>query len=229
MARSALAALDADPDLKNLNLIVSVVDRVAVIGGPVPTPRHSRRAEEIVRSVEGIAEVRNNCFVALGPDPLLRAVAERMGSSLPPRPTMYQIPGVLTNYFTPDSADPRPTNPGNAVAAAAPRATVVVRKPAGEAGLLGAPVPPAGAGQVAAPVPHNSPAILTGNADRVLSAANELKKQEPRFSNLTVELRGSILVIGGTAPAASDAWDFAKLAQSIPGVSRIAVAAVAGK
>jgi hypothetical protein len=228
LARAALAALDAEPELKSVNLIVSVVDRVAVIGGPVESPRVSQRAEEIVRGVSGITEVRNSFFVALGPDPLLRTVAGNLGSSLPPRPTMYHLPGVLTNHITPSTpaADAADEQPGMAVAVANVRDTVVVRKPAGEPGILGAPVPSLGAtGGSSAPVtPHGSTGVLTGNASRVLLAANDLKKSDPRFANLTLQLRDGTLVIGGNAPRTSDAWDFAEKARSISGVSRIAVA-----
>ncbi len=84
LARAALAALDAEAELKGVNLVVSVVDGVAVIGGPVPSTAVSRRAERIVRGVEGMKEVRNTCFVSTGPDPLLKAVAVKAGSSLPP-------------------------------------------------------------------------------------------------------------------------------------------------
>src|SRR5262245_38434261 len=57
-ARAALAAIDADPELKGVNLVVSVVDRVAVIGGPVNSAAQSRRAEQVVRAVPGITDVR---------------------------------------------------------------------------------------------------------------------------------------------------------------------------
>jgi hypothetical protein len=238
LARSALVALDADADLKGINLVVSVVDRSAVIGGPVANARQSRRAEEVVRAVPGIADVRNNCFVALGPDPLLRALADRMGSTLPPRPTMYDLPGVLTNHLTPAAPLPEsaPVNPAT-FASADPPGTVVVRKPPGEPGLLGAPVGPAVPGSVPTPsLPPTTPVVLTGtvppvpgNANAVLVAAHEVRKADARFARLTVELREGTLVVGGSAPLAADAWDFAQKLRSVPGVTRIAVGAVAGK
>ena len=39
-------------------------------------------------------DVRNTCFVSTGPDPLLKAVAVKAGSELPPRPVMGELPGV---------------------------------------------------------------------------------------------------------------------------------------
>jgi hypothetical protein len=235
LARSALAALDADADLKGVHLVVSVVDRGAVIGGPVSNARQSRRAEEVVRAVPGIADVRNNCFVALGPDPLLRSLADRMGSTLPPRPTLYTLPGVLTNHLTPAAPLPEsaPVDPAT-FAAADPPVPVVVRKPAGEPGVLGAPVGPAASGS-AIPTPALLPAVpgvLTGapgNASAVLAAVHEVRKTEARFARLTVEVRDGTLVVGGAAPLAADAWDFAQKLRSVRGVSRVAVGAVAGK
>src|SRR5207247_2404782 len=78
LAPAALATLDAAPRLRDVAVLVSVIDRVAVIGGPVPTADHSRLAEQLVRQVNGIADVRNRCFVAARPDPLIRAVAGRL-------------------------------------------------------------------------------------------------------------------------------------------------------
>jgi hypothetical protein len=141
---------------------------------------------------------------------------------------MYELPGVLTNHLTPPTQpEPATPNPGSAVAMADPP-PIVARKPATEPGVLGAPVGPAGSGIVspAPAVPHTTPAVLTGNASGVLQAANELKKAEPRFARLTLELRDSTLVVGGSAPLASDAWDLAKKLQTVPGVKQIAVAAV---
>ena len=50
-----------------------------------------------------------------------------------------------------------------------------------------------------------------------------------RFAKLTVEVRQDVLVIGGSAPKVSDAWDFAEKLGKIPGVPRVAVGPVAGK
>jgi hypothetical protein len=92
LARAALAALDADAQLRDVNLVVSVVDRVAVIGGPVPTADAGKRAAWVVQRVPGIAEVKNRCFVQTGSDPLIRAVAERMGTT---RPLFPELPPIL--------------------------------------------------------------------------------------------------------------------------------------
>ena len=76
LSRAVLAALDADPTLKDVNLIVSVVDRGAVIGGPVATEEIRKHAEKVVRGVAGVESVKNVCFVTAAPEPLLRAAVE---------------------------------------------------------------------------------------------------------------------------------------------------------
>jgi hypothetical protein len=242
LAQAALAAIDGDADLKGVNVLVSVVDRMAVIGGPVASNRQSQRVEQLVRAVPGIVDVRNTCFVALGPDPLLRSVAEKLGSSLPPRPTFVELPGVLTPELTlslPNSI-PVPATPDPNTVAAVPTTTVIARKPTAESAVLGAPVRPgeAGTGSMSAfsPVTSTAPGVLTGTAPpnpakpaNVLTAANEMKKTDPRFARLTVELRDGTLVVGGSAPLASDGWDFAQKLRLLPGVSRVAVGAVSGR
>lgn len=236
-ARSVLTAIDADPELRGVNLVVSVVDGVAVIGGPVPSAAVAKHAEEVVRKIPEIKDVRNGCYVAVGPDPLLKAVADRLGSSPLPRPSTTELPGVLTGPQQPAWGPPPSAgfqNP-NLVASAQPANTVVARKPDG-LGVLGAPVKPAGPGSVAGAggrdsftVPSIAPGMLTGmpsqnSVNDILTSASNVKKVEARFAKLTVEMRDGTLVIGGSAPRASDAWDLGEKLRQIPGVSRVVIA-----
>ncbi len=55
VSRNVLLAIDADPDLR-VNIFVSVVDGVAVIGGPVSSAAVAKRVEEVVRKVPGIKD-----------------------------------------------------------------------------------------------------------------------------------------------------------------------------
>jgi hypothetical protein len=221
LARAALAALDADPDTAGVTVVVSVVDRVAVVGGPVPTARQAKRVEEVVRAVPGVAGVRSTCFVAAGPDPLTRAAAGRTASILPPRPALFDLPGPLTGAVP--APVPLP------VAAAAPKdKETTAFKPAGEpAGMLGAPVGPAGAARAGDPAV--APGVLTGAGDAVAAAVDRVRRAEQRFARLTAEVRGGTVAVGGSAPLASDAWDFAAKLRTIPGVTRVAVGPVDGK
>src|SRR5262249_29532384 len=116
--------------------------------------------------------------------------------------------------------------PAASVAEAKPSgATVVALRPTQTTNnansVLGRPV-----GPVAPPTP---PAVVPAKGNDLLSAIGEVQKTEKRFSQLTVDLKNGVVAIGGSAPQASDAWDFARKVQSVPGVTRIAVGAVAVK
>jgi hypothetical protein len=63
----------------------------------------------------------------------------------------------------------------------------------------------------------------------ILTSASNAKKVEARFDNLTVEIRDGVIVIGGTSPRASDAWDLAEKIRQIPGVTRVVIGIVPGK
>lgn len=226
LARAALAALDSEPELRGLNVIVSVVDGVAVLGGAVSHPRQAQRLEEVVRSVPGIIEVRNGCFVCPGPDPLLRAVAERTGTARSQQPVVPRLPGILTN-------DPQPAPPwaGFPVAAEPPAGrrnpeTVVARRPAGGTDhFLGAPVR---VEPVAGHLPHGPAAgCLTSQHTTPLPAAiRAILLAEPRFNGLTVRFADGVVWIGSPPSRAADAWALADRLRHVPDVVRVVVGEV---
>lgn len=222
LARAALAALDADPALKDFNLVVSVVDRVAVVGGPVGTTAQKDRAAELVRGVPGVRDVRNGCFVQAGSEPLLRSNL----SASRPLPVLPPVVIPLRPSATTDAAPPA----GDLVAGppAEPltgERSVVTRRPAnpGE-NILQPPV----ASQPALPaaVSPYPPGVLT-NQPGFANAVENARRSDARFANLRAEFRdGGTVVITGTARQPSDAWDFAELVRGVPGVARVAVGPV---
>ena len=141
------SALDNDAALKRhkLTVLVNVVDRLAVIGGPVPDAAVAARLEAVAKVVPGIAGVKVSVWVpaSLVPDdPLSKKVAELMTPeparavpaphpapllSLPPVVVLQPVPAPPT-----PAADPRP------------RGTVTSNK--GPDGLLLDPVAPTGTG-----------------------------------------------------------------------------------
>ena len=219
LARSALSALDADPVLRDANLLVSIVDRVAVVGGPVRSPDHGKRAEAIVRRVPGVVDVKNRCFVQDVPDALLQAISANKPATKP-----ANLPGVVASprtgqveEFTPPLAEPvvakvepagkpvvalRPMNPGDGV-------------------LL----PPVEA--VPKPTANPAPAVLTsGRTAEALTTAEDLRKADARYAGLSVAFSNGTFVISGKAARAADAWDLAQEVRRIPGVPRVAVGSV---
>jgi osmotically-inducible protein OsmY len=249
MERNILAALDADPELRRVNLVVTVVDGVAVIGGPVASTAIAKRAEAIVRKQPDIKDVKNGCAVTSGPDPLLIALAEKMKSTFPTRPTMTELPSIVTGPLPQGLTAPIPPSlPSSSLIAAAPGSNTVVAQrpplPVGNGvGALGAPVSPIGTsapptsegGRDSVTAPGTVQGKLTAGSPNhaamndILTSAGNVKKLEARFSNLTIELNNGILWISGTSPKASDAWDLAEKLRQIPGVTRVVVGAMPGK
>ena len=233
LARSALAALDADQVLRDVNLLVSVVDRVAVVGGPVAAADHGKRAESIVRRVPGIVDVKNRCFVQESTDPLLRAMSVRDPATS--RVQAADLPGVVASPKTGVVEEFTPTLGENNLAVVEPaEKSVVARRPMnpGDSVLLppvglrptptpGGTVLPAG---VASPAP--APAVLTAASSNALAAAETARKADRRFAGLSVSFTNGTVVIAGTAARVSDAWDLAQELRRIPGVPRVALGAV---
>jgi BON domain len=231
IARAVLAAIDADPVLKDVNLIVSVVDHGAVIGGPVNSDEVKTRAEVVVRGVAGIESVKNVCFVQPDPDPLLRAIAERMKPGAKSTGSAA-LPGIALAPTAPEGFLPplSPQPPSDLVVSANDPNRVVVQRPtipAGPAvGILGAPVSPNAS--TAKQPPANTPGALTGTTTAkpadIQAIAATLRKNDVRFARLVVEVKpdGGLFVTGRGAKAA-DAWDFARELGRIPGVTRVAV------
>ena len=215
LARAVLAATDADPQLRTL--LVSVKDGVAVLGGPVPSAAVARRAEEVVRAVPGVGEVRNRCYVQAAPDPLLRPVQD-WPRALPPRRLLAELPGVA-----PSAPEPPP-----AVAAAPIERSRSLKPSAPAENVL---LPPVGASGGPAPPTSrpSAPAVLTGHPAGPLDVAEAARRADPRFAGLTLTARDGGLVIGGAAGRAADAWDLAQNLRGIPGVGWVAVGPVAVK
>jgi len=225
LARSALTALDQVQDLRGINLVVSVVDGIAVIGGPVPSSAHAQRAEQAVRSVPGIRDVRNTCFVSQGPDPLLRAVTDKNWTEQPPHPR--EVPGIWRQQ---PPVSPFPLhNHQNMAHRLDANTTVIVRRPAealpGGREVLGPPVlPPASTTLPTRDVPLVAPGALTAT-ERYdpLKAAWQLQRSDPRYARLHLEYRDQTLWITGSVRQADDAWELATRLRQIPGIQRVVV------
>jgi hypothetical protein len=244
LARSVLAALDADPVLKDVNLIVSVVDRGAVVGGPVTSEDIKKRVEVVIRGVPGVESVKNVCFVQADPEPLMRAMAERLKPGTRPSPPPA-LPGVALAPAAPDGFLPAvpPEPPATLLASEAPN-TVAARPALPPVSVLGAPVAPAGPGTVAkvsplpplAPVAPQAPALptapgaLTGatvtpaKAVDLQSAARAVARSDPRFARLTAELKpDGALFVSGWAVGVDTVRDFVTELRKLPGAGRVVV------
>lgn len=223
LARSALAALDADPQLGNNHLLVSVVDRIAVVGGPVASNEQVRRVESIVKGVPGIIEVRNRCFVQDGSEPLLQSMA----AHLPPRRFLAsELPGMVASPKTGLVDEYRPVLSDRRMAGETRPKSVVALRPMNPADSILMPPeslanPPR---RIASLMP--APAVLTSRPADVLAACEAIRRADPRFAGLTITLTGNAVVIAGTAVRAADAWDLAQKVRVAPGVPRVVLGTI---
>jgi osmotically-inducible protein OsmY len=225
LARTALTALDADRLLREVNLLVSVVDRVAVIGGPVASAEMAKRAESLVRSVPGIVEVKNRCYVQEGSDPLLRAMSDRLPPS-PRRILASELPGIVASPKTGLVEEYAPALGENDLAAVVPteKSVVALRPMNPSASVL---LPPVGSSaSVSAKASAPVVGVLASRPADVLAAAEAARNADRRFTGLKVSFANGTMVIAGTAARASDGWDLAQALRRIPGITRVVIGAV---
>ncbi len=204
LAVQARAALAADPELADVRPIVSVVDRVAVVGGAVPSAAAAARVGAVLRTVPGLTDVRVNCWVDDTDDPVKRLMADRLRPAAPPadprpaatvtaqRPALLPPPGA----FLLDPVSPR-----------SGRARTEVVTPAAPPGPPQYPTIPA-------------PAVPVTPADDLASAVEAVRAADRRFAGLSVAVRGDVATIRGQA-ADGVAWDLAAAVRKVPGVGRV--------
>ncbi len=233
------AALDDHPALKphKLNLLVNVIDGVVVIGGAVPDAALASTIEQTAAKVDGAARVKVSVW-ALSPaqaDPLTARLDDKMN----PRPTPTPVASLPTLSVPTDTTypDPRPT------------ASVTART---VPNLLQAPVqsgertsraphtrPPGAEPPEYTPIPATrlptEPILEPPSAIPVRAAtpreperASEPDgwKRDPRFGQLTVDVRGGTAVIGGRARSHTAAWELAEDVRTWPTVERVVVGRV---
>ncbi len=213
LEKRVAAALAADPRLAGLT--VSVVDGVAVVGGPVPDPAAKRTAEVVVQAVNGLAAVRLNCWVPLASDPYTERVKKHLDPARPPptvaAPLRRESVGDLPPLALPlpgSSAPPPPLLPP------APEPVTVERQGTDRRGWLGSPI--AGGGTIP---PAGVPAVPPTRFAR-LTASN------PRFRGLTIDVSpAGVAVIGGVGHPATG-WELAELLRHQPGVTRVIVGSI---
>jgi len=215
--RSALAA---EPELAGLNLLVSVRDRVALVGGPVPSKSASARIEGALKALPGLAGVKVSCWVATADDPVAKLVADRM--KLPAVPPLA-VPGPAVAPPLPEISAALPLSDRR------PAAVVTVQRIAPSGGFLLDPIAATGEALPMLPMPVAvvaayptipPPGVPTTPGGDPFAA---LKASNGRFAGLTATPTGGTVVISGRAAKDADAWAFAELVRKMPGVTRVVV------
>jgi hypothetical protein len=232
-------ALDTHPGLRphRLNLLVNVIDGVAVVGGPVPDAKLAEAIEEAAKAVDGVARVKVSVWQQAAPrsDPLAMKLDDKLNPKPPPLPS----PAVTLSLPAeppPPKPDPRPKAGVTGRTADLPDPTANVLQPpvssaertsrAPHVRPLGAE-PPEYTPIPATNLPTEPIAEPPTNATPVRAAPpreSSAWERDPRFAGLTVEVRTGTAVIGGRAKSKAVAWELAEQVRNWPAVERVVVA-----
>lgn len=221
LSRRVQTVLSSDSVLKGRSLVVSVVDGVAVVGGPVATTDESVRIGQLLKVVPDLTDVKVSAWVPAIEDTLKKKIADRLREpesktpnrlvSNDPRPPVrvtvqrYEPPVPALSLLNDPLPKVPPPNPARSDAAYSP---------------LPAPAPAAPDGPPQYPtIPP--PAVPVAPSQDVESAIDTVRKGESRFANLTVQLKAGTVTVGGSAAATDDAWEFIAKVRKVPGVDRV--------
>jgi len=215
------AAIADDATLKphHLNLLVNMVDGMAVIGGEVPDMALLPKVERVARNVPGVRAVKVSGWLPSDKskaDPYSQRLAEQLGAKTLTAPKVDELgPPPLTILS-------KPTEPASAVS----------RKPLAPGGLLMEPVVAGSSKNYsapgAAPLPYptipppgvpTQPILLPAGG----SAWEDLRRSDLRFLGLEVLRNGRGYTVVGTAAKLDDAWEFAEKLQMLPDVDAVVV------
>jgi hypothetical protein len=208
LALKARAVLEADKDLKDLNLGVRAEAGVVVLWGQVPSANLERKAVRLLRTVPGVREVRSEACLAgdRRVDPI------RVPTDVGP-PTQTQSASV--------GADPHGRLTG--------RTPVVELPPSGRSSrpapapapvTLGPPV------TLLPPVPAPAPPVATAAppaGDSLSAAVERLRQGDRRFQQVRVEIDGATVFVGGGDAPAEHVMALARALSGLRGVERVVI------
>jgi BON domain len=213
----ARQALQSDRELAPHNLGVSVQDGVATLWGPMPSAPLARRAENRLRNLPDLLEVRNEFHV----DPTQAAPTEkplpREKSAGPARMTGFSREGNSAPAWCPAGRRPEfgrgAAESGGAVADRGGQYTLVL--PA-----ITIPTGPGSRGsQASEERGHPSAAPLP--APDLERGLGQLRQRYPQFRAVQTEVRGGLVFVGGAAAQCREVFQFAQLVAELPGVERV--------
>jgi hypothetical protein len=218
----ARQTLQTDPLLAPHNLGVTVRNRVATLWGPVPSVGLALRAEELLRTLPGLTQVRSDLRIEAGAEqepPRSSSPASRspatpqwrpVGESLPGREKRRNRPPTL---FTGTAGSAPPAPDAGPHRQPAQRHVEVLPS-------IGVPVP---AAQVSPPVPQthhpSNPA-----PPELEQRMRQLQLREIRFHGIESAVRGGFVYLRSRGASPADLFQFAQVLGQLPGVECVIVA-----
>jgi hypothetical protein len=199
----ARQALQQDASLALLpTLGVTVRSGVATLWGSVPSAEQSRRAEKLLRQLPGIFEVGNELEVESANDPLV----EFLRSPTPRRP----MGGPESLWFLANRPSALLGTRPDDFPAAPPRSA---ESPAVGITLL----PPV---RLDAPVMS---AVHPARTPDLGEAIDRLRRSDPRFGGIQVQVRQGIVWLSGTRELSARIFELAQAVSRLRGVERVIV------
>lgn len=230
------AALAADPTLARINLLVTVYDRVAVVGGPVSDPAHIPRVEAVVKAVPGLSAVKVSCWSEAGDDgPTVKPPMPTAVAANPAIPPLAHAGPVIAS--PPSSAAPPLPGVEPPPPAADPNSRIAAKVPVDHSsGFLLDPIPvirrPIKGGIARMPDLDPRPKTIPPTAVPVMPVSDvkptadriaALQAAHKRYAGLKVGLRDGTAVVSGGPGRSSDAWALAEALRVVPGIARVVV------
>lgn len=194
--RLAYSALQRDEELSDLNLGVRVFRGGMAILWGTAHASDVAKAEALLKKLPGITSVKNTCESTGAADPIVRRVEDAVKSA--PIPAASAKADVV-------ASTPLATPLG--------RNTRTVEKPKLNAVSRREP-----ATRLLDPLPASPP------VDYV--AIDRVRRSDPRFTRLTLDMRDGRVIIGGGADSPSAAWDFARKLAPLVGDRDIAIGTI---
>lgn len=190
------AAIAAVPELQSSNLMVSVQDGVAVIGGAVPSAGAIDDLKRIAARVPGVQLARVNCWSSEPEEDAVQAAVRSKlnGEAVPPTvargPSLPLVAPVLAGRSAYSPVPP--------------------------------PAPPAPAGPPQFPtIP--APRVPVTPGQDVAAAVEAVRQADGRFAALTLSVQAGTVLIGGSSESGVEAWEFAAAVRRVPGVDKVIV------
>ena len=208
-AMFAREALLQDEILSPLNLGVTVHSGTATLWGTVPNVALSRRAEEKVRSVLGLAQVKNDLRIAVGDDEtaeFLGMATWRPPAALPEKAKTRDRPIPLVSR----AEESWPSS--NKAAVVSPPIIPPVQVPAGPQKTVSSFEPP-----------MTQPVMKISSVPPLVETLEQLRRSSECFRPIRVEVQGGVVRLWGNAARGEDVFTFAQHVSHIPGVERVIV------
>jgi hypothetical protein len=238
-------ALLDDPALGPLNLGVKVRDGVVVLLGPVPTAALAQQAIRKVSEVRGVWQVRSELYLSRNANrepialPLTDEAPTRTESASPD--PISGGPGTLTGRAPPgdppSSGPSSPLSPPGRGAESEGSSSLPIPEPR-SAPLRPAPKREAGAAEEArewgtTPTTGSGVSLLApvldgpqtagppAAAGLLASAVERVRRSDPRFRGIRVEVRGATVLLSGPDVPGENVMALAQALSVLPGVERV--------